>query len=99
MFSGYTAAARQAFFEDLFAGGEHAFNLIGITLVKQQDRMDVSVAGMKYVHRADPVLRANVIDSPQNMRQFGAGHDAVLRAVTGAQSPHGAERLLPRLPK
>src|SRR5262249_31363242 len=36
---------------------------------------------------------------PQNVRQFGAGHDAVLRAIAGAQAANRSERLLAALPE
>src|SRR5882724_1261782 len=43
------AAARQALIENLIAGGENPLHLLGITLVKQQNRVNVSVARMKNV--------------------------------------------------
>ncbi len=47
------------FGEDFVAGFEHAGHLGGVAFVEEQDRMDVAVAGVKHVHDANAVSRAD----------------------------------------
>ena len=43
--------------------------------------------------------RADLDDAREDVRQLRARHDAVLRAIAGAQPADGAERLLAALPQ
>src|SRR5207249_1343182 len=79
----YASAARQTFLQDLVAGSEHALDLGRVALVEQQNRMNVAVAGMEDIDDPNVVLAADLHDFSQDMRQFGAGDNAVLRAVAG----------------
>ena len=99
MFSGDAATHVDAFVQDLVAREQHALDLFGVAFVEQQDRMDVAVAGVEDVDDADAVPRARLGDELQDLGQLRARHDAVLRAVTGAQAADRAERLLAALPQ
>ena len=71
----------------------------GVALVEQQNRMNVAVAGVKDVDDADVVLAADFDDLAQNVRQLRARHDAVLRAIAGAEPADRAEGLLAAFPE
>ena len=97
--AGDAAAEVDALVEDLVARQQDALHLLGVALVEQQDRVDVAVAGVKDVGDAQVVPLADVGDEPQDVRQLGARHDAVLRAVARAEPADRAEGLLAALPE
>ena len=100
MLAGDAAAAGDALVEDLVAGRQHALHLVGVALVEEQDRVDVAVAGVEDVgDRGGRTSSPIVVDAPEDVRQLRARHDAVLRAVAGAEPADGAERLLAALPE
>ena len=91
MLAGHAASAGEAFVQYFPTGRKHALDLLLITFIEQQDGMQVSVSGVKYVHDAHIVLFADFRDASKNVRQFCAWNHSVLGAVTGAQSADGAE--------
>ncbi len=60
--------------------------------------MNVSIARMKHVDNSNAVPPANLLNLPNDVRQFGARHHAVLRAIARAQPANGAECLLAAFP-
>ena len=99
MLAGNAAAAGEALEEDFFAGREDPFYFFRVTLIEQEDRVEIAVAGVEDVDDADLVLRADFADAPEDVRQLSARNDAVLRAVAGAEAADRAEGLLAGLPK
>ena len=99
MLAGHAAAAGEAFVRISSLASSTRFICSGIPLVEQQNRMDVAVAGVKHID--DPqsyVLPISMI----RRRMCGSlrpRHDAVLRAIAGAQPADRAERLLAALPQ
>src|SRR5229473_3424072 len=61
--------------------------------------MDVAVAGVEHVGNAELILGTDPLDLAENVRQLGAWHHAVLRAVTRRQPTHGSKGLLAALPE
>src|SRR5262249_9349702 len=92
MFAGHTAAQANALVEDLVAGHEHALDLFLIALVEQQDWMDIPIAGVKDVGDAKVMPLSDLHDMAENFRQFGAGHNAILSAISRAQPADRAKR-------
>src|SRR5262245_48891479 len=80
MLAGDAAADRDAFFQDLVAGGEDAPHLLRVALIEEQDRMDVAVAGVKDVGDPQLVMLADSANLAQDVRQLGPRHDTVLGA-------------------
>src|SRR5262245_24664904 len=71
VFAGDAATASQAFVENLVAGGQNPFYLFTVTLVEQQNRMDIAVASVKDIDDTDVVPCANLGDFSQDVRQCG----------------------------
>ena len=61
--------------------------------------MDVAVTGVEDVDDPQVVFPADLLDSRQDIGQASARHDAVLRAIAGAQPPDRTEGLLAAFPK
>src|SRR5260370_42427320 len=61
--------------------------------------MDVAIAGVEHVGNAELILGTNPLDRAEDVRQLGAWHDAVLRAITRRQPTHGSKGLLAALPE
>ena len=99
VFARHAAAAGQTRFEDFIARVQHAFDLLGMAFIEEQDRMDVAVARVEDVDDLDIVLRADLGDLPLNERQLRARYDAILRAVARAEPADRAERLLAAFPE
>ena len=55
VFPGHAAAQFDAAVENLVARFQHTLHLIGVTLVEQQNRVNVAVARVEDVHNADVV--------------------------------------------
>jgi hypothetical protein len=88
-----------ALFQNLVTRQEHALHLFRITLVEEQDRVNVAVAGVEDVGDAQIVLAADLLNETKDVRQFCARDDPILRAVTRRESSDGAECLLARFPE
>src|SRR3954451_7937364 len=78
--TGDAAADGDAFLQDLVAGQEHAPDLLRVTLVEQEDRVDVAVAGMEDVGDPQAVMRADGVNLAEDVRQLGPGDDPILGA-------------------
>src|SRR5690606_15349352 len=63
------------------------------TVVHDQ-RMQISITGMKDVSDADAVLLAQAIDLTQRFPQTAARHNSVLNDKVRTEPPHGGERAL-----
>ena len=98
--AGDAAAAGEALVEDLVAGRQHALDL------RPASRSSNSRIGWMLPSPAWKTLTIRMSyfapisrDPLQDVRQLRARHDAVLRAVAGAQPADRAERLLAALPQ
>ncbi len=87
MFAGNAASHRDAFIEDLVAGQQDPFDLVLVAFVKEQDRMDVAVAGMEDIGDPQVVPQTNLSDESQNMGQFGAGTTPSCVQYVGLRRP------------
>ena len=81
------------------AGQERAPNLVRIALVVEHERMNIAIAGVKYVRDAQTVFLARGLDEAHDLGQFRARHHAVLGKVIGAQPANRAERALAAFPQ
>src|SRR5262249_13557187 len=95
----HAAAACDALLENLATGGQHPLDLRRTALIEEQNRMDIAIAGVENVDDLNIVFLANLNDSPEDVRQLRPRHDAVLRAITGAQPADRAESLFSAFPK
>ena len=95
----HAASTIQTLLKDFMAGGDDALGLFGIAFVKQQDRMDVTIARVKNIHDANVMLAADFGDALQDMRQLGAWYDSVLRTVAGTETTDCPKRLLATFPQ
>ena len=68
VFASDASATSKTLIQDLAACFQDVFGLFQIAFVEQQDRMDISVAGVENVHDADVVLLANLDDAFQDVR-------------------------------
>src|SRR5262249_32268250 len=93
------AAGADALVEDFVAGGKDAPDLVGVALVEEKNWVDVAVARVENVADAELVMLRDALDFTENVGELAARHDAVLRAVAGSKSAHGAEGLLAGLPQ
>ena len=99
MFSRHAASQIDAAIEDVFTGQHHALNLFLITFVKQQDRMNIAIAGVKHVDDADVVLLFGLLDEFKDFGKSGSRHDAVLGTAAGRQSADGSKGLFTTFPE
>ncbi len=65
-----------------------------VAFVEEQDRVNVAIARVEDVGDAQIVLATHFLDEAKDVRQLGARHNAVLRAITRRESADGAEGLL-----
>ena len=80
------------------ACSQHPVDLVGVPLVEQQDRMDVTVAGVEAVDDPQAVLLARLANAPEDFRKLSTRYDSILRAVAGTESSDGAECFLTAFP-
>src|SRR5262245_3356819 len=66
----HTAPLANTLLEDLMTGGQHAFHLVRVALVKKQDRMQVTVASMEDIADPDIVFFADALDLAEHVRQL-----------------------------
>ena len=99
MFARHAAAKIDAAIQDFVAGQHDSSHLIRIAFIEQQDRMYVSIPGVKHVDNPQPVPLADFVDELQNLWQLRAWHYAILSAITGAQSANRPKGLLARFPE
>src|SRR5262249_53285034 len=97
--AGDAAAERNARLEYLAARRQHPLHLVRVTLVEQQNGMDVAVAGVEAVPDAEPVALAGRGDRSQDVGNPGARHHPVLGAVARRQPADCAEGTLAALPE
>mgnify|MGYP003704701163 CR=1 FL=1 len=69
VFAGHTAAEVEAALENVVTGRDGAADLVGVAFVKQHERVDVAVAGMKDVRDAQAVFAARGADETHDVRQ------------------------------
>ena len=97
--AGDTAPAVETFLEDFATGREHAPDFIRVAFIEKQDRVKVTVAGVKDVDDADVVFRADRADPREDVGKLSARDDAILRAIAGAEAADRAEGLLAGFPE
>ena len=99
MFAGHAATQIDALAQDFVTGLQDPLDLFRVTLIEQQDRMNISVACMKDVYDPQIMTLAAGNDEFQNLGKLCSGYDAILSAITGTQSTDRSEGLLAALPK
>src|ERR1039457_6202836 len=99
MLAGEAAAHLDAGLEDFASRVDCAADLIRCALVVKNDRMQIAVAGVKYVADAQVIATADVGDHAQNPRQAGSRNDAVLSRVVRREAANRTERAFTRLPQ
>ena len=77
---------------------KNALHLIGVALVKKQDRVNIAVAGVKDVRDPQIVPLADFDDVPENMGQLGARHHPILSAIGGRETSDRPEGRFAALP-
>src|SRR5437016_3409961 len=85
--------------QDLFARRARLFEVAGLARVEENDRVQVAIAGVEDVADGEAVALGDFADELQCARDPGAGHDAILHVIRGADAPHGAECVLAALPQ
>ena len=98
MLTGNRAARLDAVGQDFSRGGLRAVGLAGHPLVVADERVQVSVTGVKDVPDPETRPRLELADAPQDFRQTRARHDPVLDVVVRRDAAHRGERRLPALP-
>ena len=99
MLGGHAAPAANALFQHFFAGGKHAGNLVLVAFVEEEDRVDVSVAGMGHVDDPQVVLPPDFRNPTEDVRQPSARHDSVLDAIARTQTAQRPDCHLAALPQ
>ena len=99
VFAGYASSKFNTLRQNLVAAFHDTLDLIFVTLIKKQDRVNVPVSGVKHIHDPDIVPTGSVLDKVQNLWELCAWNDTVLSAIAWAQPPDGAECLLSTLPE
>ena len=91
VFAGDGAAGGDAEVEDF--GGERfgGVLLAGDARVVEDERVEVAVAGVEDVGDADACCGAEAGDFAHDLREGGAGNNAVLHDVVGGDAAHGGE--------
>src|SRR5262245_29993794 len=86
-------------FHDLFAHAEDLVDLIGIAAIEKNQRMEVTVAGMKYICHAQAVTLRHMIDRNKNFRQPRPLNDTTHCAHILSKTDHGTEGPLAAQPQ
>ena len=81
VFAGNGPAKLQAARHDFLSGLAAVFRLLGITAIKQDQRMKVAVARMKHVADNQPIMFADAFDLSQRVRDFRPRDYAILRVI------------------
>ena len=93
------AAHLHAKAHDLIAGGPGAPKLIGIAMIEKDQRVEISVSGVKNVSDDQAEALGDLLDPQQRGREFGARDHAIQHIVGWRYAADGAERLLAALPE
>src|SRR2546423_15404807 len=99
MLAGDRAAGPHADFHDLAPGLSHVLEVGATTQIKTDQRVKVSISGMKNVRELQVVFRADAIRFRQNLRQARAWHNRILNHDVGTKSADCAERAFARCPE
>ena len=84
-----------AFGQDVVAGLKSAPDLVRISFIVEDERMNIAVACVKDVGNSELIFAAAFADELHDLRQLRAWHHAILGDEVGAKSPDGAEGSLP----
>ena len=87
VFAGQDAADFHAQAQDVRAELFRFFQFLGIIRIKQDQRVQVTVAGMKYVRHLQSVLVRHLPDPGQYVREFPARYGAVHTVVVRRYIP------------
>ncbi len=98
MFACDRAVHLYAQFHDLVSYLVHALNHIRIAWVKQNQWVQVAIAGMKNIAYAQVDALTNLVDLCQHWRQPGAPHSAVYDKIPGTDLGYSPERTFARKP-
>src|ERR1700689_432340 len=98
MLAGDRAAALYAQPQNVDGKLHGALFLASDAAVVENERMQISVAGMKDVGHAQSRGGAPAFDFAENFGQSGARNDAVLHDVVGRNASHSGEGSLPAFP-
>src|SRR6266581_6822225 len=99
MFSGKRAAHLHAKLHDIRAGGPGTLELIGIAMVKKNQRMQIAVSSVKNVSDDEAVTFGNFFDAQERRRELGARNDAIEHVIRWRDAANGAEGLFAAFPK
>src|SRR5262249_32061878 len=99
MFAAQRTAHLDAKLHDLLAHAENLFHLLRITAVKENQRMQVAVACVKYVGNAKAVMLRHSVYRNENFGKPCAGDDSVHGDHVWSEAPHRTERALSAKPK
>src|SRR5438105_2787190 len=97
--AGDGAAVLDAEREDLLARRARLFDLAGLARVEEDYGVHVAIAGMEDIADGEAVFARDLADEMQGGGDHGAGDDAILHVVGGADAAHGAEGVLAPLPE
>jgi hypothetical protein len=92
--AGDRAAELDAQFEDLGPEAVGALPFTGLVRIEQDQGMQVSIAGMKDVHAAQPMLLFHPLDGREHAGQSLAGNRAVHAVVVRRDAAGGRKRIL-----
>ena len=98
MFAGERAPHFEAGGQDILRAGQGAIGTIRGVRVKQDERVDIAVAGVRDVGHFQFVGPGDAVDRLQNVSQTAAGHDTVVGVVGRRYFAHGARDMLPPEP-
>src|SRR5438067_597110 len=99
MLTGDRAADSDAGLEDLATSVERTLRLLGIASIEQDQRMQVTVACVKYVANSKSILLADLIDLTQSFRNARAWNHPILDVIRGRNAANRPKCGLASLPQ
>src|SRR5947208_11108032 len=93
------APHRDAGVKQLLVGRLRALEFIRVSVVIEDERVQVAVARVEDVGDLHAVARADRAELPHDRGQLGTRHDGVLQEVGRREAPDGPRRFLPALPE
>src|SRR3984957_20074971 len=99
MLAGDRSSHGNAVFQYFVAGANRIAKLLLVALVKQNNRMQIAVPGMKNIPDPQIIFPADLLDAPARRRKLGPRDHAVLGVITRRKPPRRAKRILPTLPQ
>jgi hypothetical protein len=85
--------------QDLRARLDHPGQLVGITAVERDVRVEIPIARVEDVRELEAALVADLADPRQGLGESCSRHHRVMHVEIRCQPPHGAEGTLARAPE